>query len=1343
MKNWKHNLIPSAAMALALVAVFAWASPAAYAGHSGHEDWSAVSTGSKKTLDSGSYYLKGDLNSDLVIKGDVELCLNGHTLSGSGQGSVITISEGGRLRLHDCGKGGCVTGGKAIEGGGIFVSSGAELVMESGSVAGNQANRGGGICGAQGASVTVTGGELRGNSAKSGGGLFLRGDSDISGMEIFGNRAEYNGAGLYAEMAEGGNVSLSHCSIEGNSGLGHGGGIYLKNCQLAAADCRIADNVVTEAHASGGGVYIDEYAGFTMTGSTLISGNSAANQGGGVCVSGSTPTAGFAMDSGEISGNKAANGGGVASTGAGSFQITGGKIVRNDADGDGGGIYISFAFTREAEKTIAHCDIDGNTAGNYGGGVFIQGNSFIAVSLDGDSIRRNSAMDGGGVYVNQMEQLSLAGRLHINGNQCTGRGANLYLHSSDTMYVSALEQGSDIGLSIEYTDKNTFTKDAASNAEMLKNFFKSNVDDFGISVGADQELQFALSCRVDFDAKGGKLDKSFRLYTTGDPLGNLPVPQKDGYTFTYWDYNGRKVSPEDPVTFDKTLNANYEFNHYTVNYDPNGGSGSMASQKCRYTVPFNLAKCGFVNGDLLFAGWSLSPDGEVKYADGGSACSLCKEPGGSVTLYAQWKQTPASALRLDSAVKLATGESRLLSVTAEPAGSDISDLVWSCDQENILTVDQQGRVTGLAAGTATVTASTPAGASASCTVEVGRRAPTAEDFTFSPERSFSCDGQAKSPELLSFPQGMELSIRYFAADGSPLEEAPSLPGSYSICIDVAESDGFEAAQAITDSAWSFVIEQGRQQPLQITGVPDSVCFGQAFTLGVSGGSGDGAVTWAITSGSAALVNGDTGDVYVSGVGDFTVTATKQGGGSFDDASASASFTAGKRQLTLESQPTVVTEKIYDGTTLSQVLDMGRITGFRPEDEGSLPIEATARFEDKNVGLGKAVIVSYSLGDLSAYYEAPPAAYVYGAAIYPLPVTLRWDYTDALIYNCGLQQVSAVVTNAIEGDSVSCTAYEGASGTDAGDYLAAVTALDNANYTLDGAQGNALAWRISPRTVTVKAANLSKVYGEADPAFTTISMDEVPPVLTGQLLRDYGEDSGAYSIRQGSLALADGPGFTASNYVLDFVEGLLTVDVANNDIYAFSCDDIPYGGQPQPVAQAAFGQVSFSYSQDPEGWFGPWDEGNAPGLWYVKATVEGTCNYNGAEAIQSFTVMNEQLQALCAPEAIYLSAGSDMPGQIAAALPQELALINNRGLVSQYKARLLWDTGSIAYDAAAQGAQVLTVTGTALLPEEIGNDYGLPLDVSVQVYIEPGLSALPALPSAPAPAPVDQSLAPLS
>lgn len=1319
MKGRILKQFSTAAMAMAFAVILACASPSAYAAHTGHDGWQAISSGSRKTLDGGSYYLREDLSCDIIIKGQVELCLNGHTLTGSGSSSVITLAEGSSLSIHDCGKGGSITGGKATEGGGIYVGANASLELEGGSICGNEATRGGGIYAADSAQLSLTGGAISDNTAKSGGGVYLKCGASITGGTIKDNTASYSGGGIYSEAAGGNVLSISSGSIDGNSSLGHGGGIFIKNSQLDMTGGTISHNQTVDTYASGGGVYVGEYASFHMAPGAEITGNTSANDGGGICVSGGSQACDFTMTGGQITGNSALNGGGISTTGAGLFEINGGSITGNTSANDGGGVYVNFAYTKEVSKLISGCTIEDNTAVNYGGGVFIQGNSFIDVELRGDSVQGNTAMDGGGVYVNTLENLSLAGKLLINGNECTGRGTNLYLHSSETMSVSALEQGSDIGLSLEYTDKNTFTKDAAETVEMLKDCFTSNLPDFGVTVGTDKQLLFALACRVDFDAKGGSLPESYRMYTTGDELGQLPTPKKDGYIFAYWDYNGRRVTPTDPVTFDKTLTANYEFSEYFVHFDPNGGSGSMSGISCRYTVPFNLPECRFTKAGFVFKGWSLEPEGSAEYLNGGSACSLCKEPGGTVTLYAQWGMAPANALSMAGTLKLATGESKTISVTAEPAGADISDITWTSSNEKIVTVDNQGSLTGVSTGSAVITAETPAGATASCTVEVGRRSPEKADFVFSGENSFPYDGSGKAPELISYPEDMAFKVKYVRSeDGDESYNMPSEPGSYTIYLDVAESKKYLAASGITDSSWSFRITQGQQQELSIAGQPEAVYYGQAFTLYTEGGSGDGAVTWALTSGDSALINSETGDVYVSGTGDFTVTATKAGSAGFKDISASASFSVSKRQLYLDSQPTVAMEKVYDGTAAAIVQDMGLIRGFRPDDEGSIPVTATACYDSKNAGFDKVITVSYDLGEFALYYEAPEDTYIYGAAIYPMSAVIGWNYSDALVYNCGEQSVSAYVANALEGDSVSAVAYNGNTGIDVGEYTAQVTALDNSNYTLSGAEGNSLLWSIQPRTVTIIAADAQKVYGSEDPVFSYLCRDAEPPVLTGQLQRDYGEDTGAYTIRQGSLTLTDGPGFIASNYRMEFVEGLLTIDVAGNDIYSFSCADVPYGGQPMPYAQAAFGNVTYSYSQDPEGWFGPWDPNSAPGLWYVKASVEGTYNYNGAEAILPFTLLNEEVQGITAPGPVYVSPYGDVAANIANALPTQLSIVNDLGLVSAYSAQVLWDLSGVSYDPALPGAQALTVMGSVVLPEEVNNSYGVPLETCINIYVDP-------------------------
>lgn len=1339
------NILRTGAIALAFILLFAFLSPSAQAQHTGHEGWKAVTSGNKRTLTDGQYYLKDDFKGDIVIKGQVELCLNGHSITGTGTGSVITVSDGASLTLHDCGESGCITGGQATEGGGIFLGEGSALSLEGGCITGNQATRGGGIYAGEESLLSVSGGVIEENIAKSGGGIYAKCPAEISSCLIKGNTAEYNGAGIYAEAGRDQKLNLASVTLEGNSSGGHGGGIYIKNCVLNLLSGTVDGNQVTAAHACGGGVYIDEYAGFTIGQGVKISNNSAANSGGGVCVSGGTPASDFVMNGGEISGNSAINGGGIATTGVGCFEIMGGSVKDNSASMDGGGIYVSFAFTRDVSKLISGCTIEGNSAVNYGGGIFLQGNSFIDVELCGNRIENNSALDGGGVYVNELENLSLSGSLYIDGNQCSGRGPNLYLHSYETMAVSSLQNSSTIGLSLEYAENSTFTRDAGELAHSLEDCFISNIDGFGIITDTTGQLQFSLACRVDFDAKGGTVDESYRMYTNGEALGALPIPEKAGYTFTYWDYSGRRVSESDVVTFDKTLTANYEFNNYTLSFDPNGGSGSMDDQSCRYTVPFRLSKCSFVKDGYVFAGWSLSPNGPVEYTDNEDVCNLCGEAGGKLTLYAQWRTQPAQSLTLPESLELAVGEIRQLSFTAQPADSDISGLVYSVDDEDIAVVDGQGRITGIAPGTAELSVETETGNVFLCSLDVGRRTAELSDFVFSQERSFNYDGSGKTPVLLSYPEGMSISVRYLCLeDGSESQEIPSRPGSYSIYIDVEENDSFEQTQGLTDSAWSFSIVQGSQQPLSIEGIPEAVYYGQAFTLNTVGGSGDGALSWQLSSGSCAVVNAETGDVYITGTGDFTVSVTKTGDGVYDDVSASVSITAMKRPLYVESAPEVVTEKVYDGSDSAQLLSPGTISGFRPEDEGSIPVNAQARYEDKNAGYGKTVTVSYDLGEYAQYYQAPEDWAVYDCVIYPMTAEIAWDYSEPLTYSGDWQQVGAYISNALDGDSVSCTGYEGGSALNAGSYEAWVTALDNPNYSLEGAQGNYISWSIQPKTITVTADQLSKVYGDVDPSFSySCSEAELPP-LTGEPERDYGEDVGAYYIRQGSLALADSPDFPASNYVLEFVDGLLTVNVAGNDIYNFSCPDTAYGSQPMPSAMSAYGSVSFSYSQDPEGWFGPWDEDNSPGLWYVKASVEPTFNYKGAEAVLPFTLLNEEFQSFVELESIHLGTDGDVYGNVFAALPSQVELINNRGLRSQYSAQVQWDPDTIGYDPALQGAQVLTVTGTATLPPEVNNTQGLSLEVSILVYLEPGLAGSSPAPGSSASQPGSSSsgLAPL-
>lgn len=77
--------------------------------------------------------------------------------------------------------------------------------------------------------------------------------------------------------------------------------------------------------------------------------------------------------------------------------------------------------------------------------------------------------------------------------------------------------------------------------------------------------------------------------------------------------------------------------YYTVSFDANGGSGTMADQTFRSNEAQTLTSNSFTLEGYAFIGWSTTPDGVVAYTNGQSVSNLTATSGGTVTLYAKWK----------------------------------------------------------------------------------------------------------------------------------------------------------------------------------------------------------------------------------------------------------------------------------------------------------------------------------------------------------------------------------------------------------------------------------------------------------------------------------------------------------------------------------------------------------------------------------------------------------------------------------------------------------------------------------------------------------------------------------
>ena len=251
----------------------------------GHEHDSAVTAwnAADSLPDSaGNYYLTQSVSENWnVPTGEVNLCLNGQTISGS-----ITVGSGASLTLTDCtGKGrvqgevtvnggtlelysGTITGGVQVGIKGGSYQTGSSFTMYGGAITGNEDYGGVFLVGTTNhidpPSFTMHGGTISDNTAGAsdggGGGVYVgeKCSFTMDGGTITGNTATAgNGGGIYIHF-NAGNVSISNATITGNkasatgnTSYGHGGGIYSQR-GVTVKNVTITGNNSTY---EGGGIY--------------------------------------------------------------------------------------------------------------------------------------------------------------------------------------------------------------------------------------------------------------------------------------------------------------------------------------------------------------------------------------------------------------------------------------------------------------------------------------------------------------------------------------------------------------------------------------------------------------------------------------------------------------------------------------------------------------------------------------------------------------------------------------------------------------------------------------------------------------------------------------------------------------------------------------------------------------------------------------------------------------------------------------------------------------------------------------------------------------------------------
>lgn len=166
--------------------------------------------------------------------------------------------------------------------------------------------------------------------------------------------------------------------------------------------------------------------------------------------------------------------------------------------------------------------------------------------------------------------------------------------------------------------------------------------------------------------------------------------------------------------------------------------------------------------------------------------------------------------------------------------------------------------------------------------------------------------------------------------------------------------------------------------------------------------------------------------------------------------------------------------VYDGEPVSVTASA---TGLVNGDQCAVTVENGAQtdagtYTAKATGLGND---NYQL----------PADVEQSYTIAPRPVKLSWG-ESSFTYDGDEKTVTATITNLVP-DDVCALTYSGNAETEHGSYTAEVTALGNANYTLEGGAGLTHSWSIGKAVVSFTVSGNSHTY-DGDPKTAEVTQD---------------------------------------------------------------------------------------------------------------------------------------------------------------------------------------------------------------------------------------------------------------
>lgn len=389
--------------------------------------------------------------------------------------------------------------------------------------------------------------------------------------------------------------------------------------------------------------------------------------------------------------------------------------------------------------------------------------------------------------------------------------------------------------------------------------------------------------KITYYLNGGKNNaKNPSGYYETTATITLKNPTKTGYTFKGW-YSDSKFKKKvtkikKGSTGDRKLYAKWVANTYTIRYNSNGGTGSMAdTTSMKYGTSYKLRTNTFKRSGYIFAGWATSSDGRVVYTDGTSVKNLVSSNGTVKTLYAKWDPIAVEKLSLDAtSVSVNVGETYKLQAAISPVEAT-DTLIWSSSNTAVATVSN-GVVTGEAAGMTTITVKSSNGKTASCIVTVKAPKVLPSGVTLSEQTATIDVGKTVSLTATVVPgNATNKSVTWTSNNtsvatvsngtvtgksaGTTTIIAATSNGKTASCT-VTVTDSVVIAESVSLNKYSLNLEKGETEQLQATIEPSNVT--------------DNFVVWSSADMSVATVD-QNGTVKAVNDGEITITVSTANG----------------------------------------------------------------------------------------------------------------------------------------------------------------------------------------------------------------------------------------------------------------------------------------------------------------------------------------------------------------------------------------------------------------------------------------------------------------------------------